>query len=337
MFLRRNLMSRIVRFHKTGGPEVLQLENIDLGAPGPSEVRIRVHALGLNRAEAMFRSGAYLEDPSFPARIGYEAAGEIEAIGPGVQGLSVGDAVSTIPAFSMNQYGVYGDTAIVPAHAVAKHPGNLSWSEAAAIWMQYLTAYGALVAQATIKTGDAVMIPAASSSVGLAAIQIVNLLGGISIATTRTQAKRADLLKAGAKHVIATSEQDLVREVMAITSGRGAKITFDPVAGPALNDLAAASAEEGTIFVYGALSPEPTPFPLFSALAKNLTLRGYTVLPITTRPDALEKAKKFVVDNLASGALKPVIAKTFPLEQIVEAHRYLESNQQFGKIIITVS
>jgi NADPH:quinone reductase len=329
-------MSRIVRFHKIGGPQVLQLENIDLGAPGPSEVRIRVHALGLNRAEAMFRSGAYLEVPSLPARLGYEAAGEVEAIGSGVQGLSVGDAVSTIPAFSMNQYGVYGDTTIVPAHAVAKHPANLSWSEAAAIWMQYLTAYGALVALATIKPGDAVIIPAASSSVGLAAIQIVNHLGGIPIAATRTRPKRAGLLKAGAKHVIVTSEQDLAREVMTITSGRGAKFSFDPVAGPALNDLAAASAEQGTIFVYGALSPEPTPFPLMPALAKNLTLRGYTVLPLTTRPEALEKAKKFVIDNLASGALKPVIAKTFPLEQIVEAHRYLESNQQFGKIVVTV-
>jgi NADPH:quinone reductase len=330
-------MSRIVRFHKTGGPQVLEIENIDLGAPGPGEVKIRVHALGLNRAEAMFRSGAYLEAPTFPARIGYEAAGDIEAVGSGVQGLSVGDAVSTIPAFSMTQHGVYGDTAIVPAHAVAKHPGNLSWLEAAAIWMQYLTAYGALVSLATITAGDAVIIPAASSSVGLAAIQIVNHLGGVSIAATRTRPKRAELLKAGAKHVIVTSEQDLAREVMAITAGRGAKISFDPVAGPALNDLAAAAADQGTIFVYGALSPDPTPFPLFPALAKNLTLRGYTLLSVTNRPDALEKAKKFVIDNLASGALKPVIAKTFPLEQIVEAHRYLESNQQVGKIIVTAS
>ncbi len=331
-------MSRIVRFHKTGGPEVLEIETLELGAPGPSEVKIRVHALGLNRAESMFRSGAYLETPSLPSRLGYEAAGEIEAVGPGVAGLSVGDAVSTIPAFSMHQYGVYGDTAIVPAHAVVKHPSRLSWPEAAAIWMQYLTAYGALVDLADIEAGDAVLIPAASSSVGLAAIQIVNLLGGIPIAATRSSAKRAALLQAGAKHVIATSEQDLVREVMTITGGHGAKISFDPVGGPALNDLAAASAEHGTIFVYGALSPEPTPFPLFPALAKNLTVRGYTLFSVTKRPEALEKGKKFVVDNLASGALKPVIAeKTFRLEQIVEAHRYMESNQQLGKIIVTVS
>ena len=167
-------MSRIVRFHRTGGPEVLQFDELDIGSPKEGEVRIRVRALGLNRAEAMFRSGAYLEAPKLPARLGWEAAGEIEAIGPGVTGFSVGDAVSTIPAFSMNQYGVYGDVAIVPAHAVAKHPAGLSWSEAATIWMQYLTAYGALVEIAPPAMGDAVLITAASSSVGLAAIQIVN-------------------------------------------------------------------------------------------------------------------------------------------------------------------
>jgi len=145
----------------------------------------------------MFRAGAYLEAPKLPARLGWEAAGEIEAIGPGVTGFSVGDAVSTLPAFSMNQYGVYGDVTIVPARAVAKHPAGLSWSEAATIWMQYLTAYGALVEIAPLAEGDAVLIAAASSSVGLAAIQIANSLGAIAIAITRTGAKREALLKAG--------------------------------------------------------------------------------------------------------------------------------------------
>src|SRR5437764_13817307 len=104
-------MARIVRFRQTGGPEVLTIEQADVPPPGPGEVRIAVKALGLNRAESMFRSGQYLEQPSFPARLGYEAAGTVEALGEGVRGLAVGDAVSTIPSFSLNQYGVYGDTA----------------------------------------------------------------------------------------------------------------------------------------------------------------------------------------------------------------------------------
>ncbi len=329
-------MSRIVRFHRTGGPEVLQLDELDIGAPKAGEIRLRVRALGLNRAEAMFRSGAYLETPRLPAKLGYEAAGEIEAIGAGVSGFAVGDAVSTIPAFSMNEHGVYGDTAIVPAHAVVKHPAHLSWSEAAAIWMQYLTAYGALIECGHLAQGDAVIITAASSSVGLAAIQIVNSLGGTPIATTRTSAKRDALLQAGAKHVIATEEQDLAAEVMRLTGGKGARIAFDPVCGPGVEALANAMAEGGTIFLYGALATAPTPFPLFPALAKNLTLRGYTLFSITSNPESLERGKRFVVDGLTSGKFKPLIARSFPLEEIIEAHRYMESNQQVGKIVVTI-
>ena len=138
-------MARVVRFHETGGPEVLKIEEVEVPPPGKGEVQIRIHALGLNRAESMFRSGQYLEEPKLPARLGYEAAGTVAAIGPGVQGFKVGDAVSTIPSFSLNDYGLYGDLANAPAHAVTHHPASLSWVEAAAVWMQYLTAYGALI------------------------------------------------------------------------------------------------------------------------------------------------------------------------------------------------
>lgn len=329
-------MSKIVRFHRTGGPEVLQIDDIDIGAPGPGEVRLRVHAIGLNRAEAMFRQGAYLEAPELPSKLGYEAAGEVEAIGEGVTGFAVGDVVSTIPAFSMTQYGVYGDAAIVPVHAVVKHPTNLNWSEAASIWMQYLTAWGALVHNGALTAGDAVIITAASSSVGIAAIQIANSLGATPIATTRTSAKRDALLQAGAAHVIATEEQDVAEEVKRITEGRGARIAFDPVCGPGVEALAAALADQGTLFLYGALASEPTPFPLFSALSKNLTLRGYTLFSVTRDPHLLDLGKRFVIDGIAAGHFKPIIARSFPLAEIQDAHRYLESNQQIGKVVVTI-
>lgn len=329
-------MARVVRFHQTGGPEVLKIEDEQVPAPAAGEIQIKVHAIGLNRAESMFRSGQYLETPVLPARLGYEAAGTVAAIGAGVSGFSVGDAVSTVPNFSLNQYGIYGELANVPVSAVARHPASLSWTEAAAIWMQYITAYGALVDIADLKAGEFVLIPAASSSVGLAAIEIANLLGAVPVALTRRGDKRAALLGAGAKHVIATEEQDLVAEVNRITGGKGARVVFDPVGGPTLAKLAEATAQGGIIFQYGALSPEPTPLPLFTLLGKQLTVRGYILFEITTDPQRLERAKAFVVQGLASGQLKPVIARTFPLEQIVEAHRYLESNQQIGKIVVTV-
>jgi len=329
-------MARLVRFHQIGGPEVLKIEQMDVRPPRPGEVRIAVKALGLNRAEAMFRSGQYLEQPNLPARLGYEAAGTIDALGEGVQGLKVGDAVSTIPAFSQNQYGVYGDTATVPAFAVVKHPASLSWAEAAAVWMQYGTAYGALVEIAAIKADDTILIPAASSSVGIAAIQIAKMVGATPVALTRTSSKRQALLDAGAAHVVATQEQDLVAEVKKVTGGKGARLVFDPVAGPTIAKLAAAMAQGGTLFVYGALSTEPTPLPLWDVLGKSLTIRGYVLFEITGDPARLERAKKFIVGGLSTGKLKPVVAKTFPLDQIVEAHRYMESNQQIGKIVVTV-
>jgi NADPH:quinone reductase-like Zn-dependent oxidoreductase len=329
-------MARIVRFHQTGGPEVLKVEQVDVPPPGPGEVRIAVKALGLNRAEAMFRSGHYLEEPNFPARLGYEAAGTVEAIGEGVQGLKIGDAVSTVPAFSLNQYGVYGDMATVPAFAVARHPASLSWVEAAAVWMQYATAYGALIEIAELKAGDTLLIPAASSSVGIASIQIARMVGATPVALTRSSAKRKALLDLGAAHVIATEEQDLVAETKKLTGGKGSRVVFDPVGGPTVARLTAAMAARGILILYGALSTEPTPLPLMDVLGKSLTVRGYLLFEITGDRKRLENAKRFIGDGLSAGKFKPIVAKTFPLDQIVEAHRYLESNQQVGKIVVTV-
>jgi len=329
-------MARVVRFHQTGGPEVLQVEDVAVPPPAEGEVQISIKALGLNRAESMFRRGQYLENPKLPARLGYEAAGPVAAVGPGVQGFKIGDAVSTIPSFSLNDYGLYGDLANAPVHAVTHHPKSLSWEEAAAVWMQYLTAYGALIDIGKLTKDDTILLPAASSSVGLAAIQIANKVGAVPVAMTRGQSKRKALLDAGAAHVIASEEQDLVEEVLRITEGKGARVVFDPVGGPTVNKLLQATAQLGIVFLYGALSTEPTPLPLFDLLAKWATIRGYVMLEITSDPRRLERAKKFINEGLADGSFKPLIAKKFPLDQIVEAHRYLESNQQVGKVVVTV-
>jgi NADPH:quinone reductase-like Zn-dependent oxidoreductase len=329
-------MAKIVRFHETGTAEVLKLEDLPLTEPGEGEVRLQVEALGLNRAEVMFRQGQYLETPKPPSRIGYEAAGTVDAVGPGVSGIRIGDRVSTIPGFSMGRYGVYGESAIVPASAVARYPDNLSPIEGTAIWMQFLTAFGALVEFGQIKKNDPVLITAASSSVGLAAIQIARAAGARVLATTRGADKKPFLLTAGADHVIVTDEEDLAERVMAITAGNGARVAFDPVAGPFLEKIAEAAAPGAIIFEYGALSPKPTAFPLFPAIGKGLTVRGYTLFEIVRDPEKLARGKQFVYDGLKSGALKPVIDRTFPLEAIADAHRYMESNRQKGKIVVTV-
>lgn len=329
-------MARTIRFHKTGGPEVLQIEDLPQEEPGAGQVRIKVEAFGLNRAEVLFRQGLYLEQPDPPSRIGYEAAGVVDAVGPDVSGIRVGDRVGTIPGFSMRKYGVYGESAVVPAHVVAASPDNLSSAESAGIWMQYMTAYGALVEYGKVTAEDAVIITAASSSVGLAAIQIVKAAGATAIATTRTDLKKPDLLVAGADHVIVTEQEDVARRTKEITDGRGARLVFDPVSGPFVENLAKAAAQGGIVFEYGALSMAPTPFPMAQALGKGLWFKGYTLFEITSDSARLDRGKKFVYDGLASGALKPVIARTFPLEEIADAHRYMESNTHFGKIVVTV-
>jgi NADPH:quinone reductase-like Zn-dependent oxidoreductase len=206
---------------------------------------------------------------------------------------------------------VYGEVAIVPRSAVAEYPAHLSYEEGASIWMQYITAYGALIHQSKLTKGDFIVITAASSSVGIAAIEIGRAQGAITIATTRTAKKKAELLAVGAEHVIVTDEEYLPERVSEITGGVGARVILDPIGGPGLEALAAAAAPSGIIFQYGILAAEPTPYPLLTALKKHLTIKAYTLFEVVANPDEFpeefRKAKQYVFDNLANGTFKPRI------------------------------
>ncbi|MBB4364458.1 NADPH:quinone reductase-like Zn-dependent oxidoreductase [Bradyrhizobium sp. CIR18] len=329
-------MARVVRFHRHGGPEVLGIETVNVLPPAKGEVQIRIRALGLNRAEALLRSGSYIETAQFPSGLGLEAAGLVETVGEGVAGFAPGDAVSIVPPTSMVRWPAYAELATFPAELVVKHPPDLSFETAAALWMQYLTAYGALVDIAGLLRGDVVAITAASSSVGLAAIQIANRIGAVPVALTRTSTKRRALLDAGAAYVVASDEEDIAARLAEIAGSNGVRVVFDAVGGPAFEPLTGAMAPGGILIEYGGLSPEPTPFPLFNVLTKSLVLRGYLVHEIVRDPTRLGQAKAFILDGVADDTLKPIIARTFKFEDIVEAHRFLESNTQFGKIVVTI-
>ncbi|GGX28274.1 zinc-dependent alcohol dehydrogenase family protein [Streptomyces noursei] len=330
-------MARTVRFHEVGGPEVLRLEDVEVGEPGPDEVAIRVEAIGLNRAEVMFRSGQYIEPvKQFPTGLGSEAAGVIDAVGAHVTGFEIGAPVSVVPAFSMNDYGVYGERVIVPAAAVVHRPEGLDAIAGAAVWMPYLTSYGALVEVGALRAGDTVVITAASSSVGLAAIQTALRVGAVPIATTRTAAKKDALLAAGAAHVVVTEEEDVVARVLGLTGGRGAELVFDAIAGPGVMELAKAVAAGGTLMEYGVLSGEPTPYPGIALGMPALNMRTYTLFETTGDPQRLRRGEAFVASGLRSGAFKPVVDRVFDLDEIVEAHRYMEAGAQVGKIVVRV-
>ncbi|GAA4636059.1 zinc-dependent alcohol dehydrogenase family protein [Actinoallomurus vinaceus] len=327
-------MATAVLFDELGGPEVLRLEDVRLEEPGDGEVRVRIEAIGLNRAEALFRSGGYYYRPTLPAsRIGSEAAGVVEAVGAGVDGFAPGDRVSVLATgIHMSTHGVYGDRVNVAARNLLRRPDSVDAVTGAAVWLSYLTAYGALVEVGGMRPGDEVVITAASSSVGVAAIQIANHLGAVPIAVTRTAAKADRLLRAGAAHVLPMDEGDLVKRVHHLTSERGARLVFDSIGGPGLADLARTVARGGTLIVYGWLDPRPAPLPM----NWPLNVFGFGLNVVTDDPAALYRGEAFVNAGLRSGALAPVIDATFDLADIADAHRHMEANGGLGKIVVTV-
>jgi NADPH:quinone reductase-like Zn-dependent oxidoreductase len=322
-----------VRFDTLGGPEVLTLREVEVGEPGAGELRIRVEAIGLNRAEVMFRRGHYFYQPNFPSGLGYEAAGVVEAVGTDAGDFAVGDTVSVVPAFDLTDYGTYGDHVLVPAAATVHRPAEIDPVTSAAVWMAYVTSYGAFAADGGVRPGDAVLITAATGGAGLAAIQVANRIGAVSIATTRSRGKKQRLLDAGAAHVIVTDEEDLAERVKEITGGRGVRTAFDPIGGPGAATIASTVAPGGNLVIYGMLDPRPMPdlqgFP-------ELNVGSFLIFDVSKDPEWLSRAVTFVNDGLTAGAFTPVIDRTFDLTEIVEAHRYMESNAQVGKIVVTV-
>ena len=339
-------MPRIVRFARHGGPEVLEVRDEPLDDPGEGEVRLRVDSFGLNRGDIMFRAGAYVASTAFPSRIGVEASGAVDALGPGVTDFAIGDRVATVPFLSWDEwgnwtpdssikYGVYGESAVVPAFCLARSPEGISTVEAGAIWAQYATAWGGLVDYAGVSSDDIVLVTAASSSAALGGLQIAKDAGARAIAATRSPEKADFLLGAGADHVVVTGEEDLETRVKAITGGRGFTVAYDPVGGTFIGDLVAAAQPCGTIVSYGNLRTETIDIPILPMLAKRLDLKFHSVFDTVRLPQKRAACIAFVRHKVASGALQPIVDRTFPLEQIADAHRYMESNIQKGKIVVT--
>nr|WP_146055521.1 zinc-binding dehydrogenase [Streptomyces malaysiensis] len=242
-----------------------------------------------------------------------------------------GDAVTVLPSVRPLGFGTYGETILVPDVAVVAQPPELSAVEAAALWVAHLTAYAPLVEIAEVGPGDVVLINAASSSVGLAAISIVRRLNATPVALTRTRRKADLLLRLGAA-VIVTDEEDVVGRTHALTAGAGARVAFDAVAGPALTTLLHALAPGGIVVQYGLLSQEPMLFPL-DVSARKLTITGYR-LDLATDTELRRRAYRFVKDGVAAGAIRPVVADTFPLSAAAAAHAVLERNTHVGKIVL---
>ncbi|MGW0771601.1 zinc-dependent alcohol dehydrogenase family protein [Streptomyces sp. NPDC002676] len=326
--------ARTVLFHELGGPDVLTIEDVELRAPGPDEVLVKVEALGLNRAEALFRAGTYYYQPTLPAsRNGYEAAGEVEAVGEGVTAFAPGDKVLSAANFELSTHGVHAERVVLPADALVPRPAGVDAVTGAAAWLTYTTAYGALVERAGLEPGHQVLITGASSGVGTAAIQVARRAGAVPIATTRTQAKRQQLLDLGAEHVIVSEDEDVVKEARRLTGGRGVDIVLDAIGGPGFNALGDAVTWDGSLVSYGWLDEQPILLP------RNwpLTVHGYANFVLTGTPEGRRRGAHYLGAGLTDGTLRPVVAEVFDgLDRIRDAHRLMESNRHTGKIVVRV-
>lgn len=326
-------MSRTVFFDQTGTPEVLQLADEPLTEPGPGNVRVQIEAAGLNRLDTMMRSGAFPRPFQLPhARIGCEGTGIVDAIGDGVDNISVGDPVIITAVPDMDTRGTYAEHTVVPAERVIPRPAGLDPIAAAALWVAYSTAYGALVEKAGMRPGDHVLITAASSSVGLAAIQIANQVGAIPLAVTRHTDKKEALVAAGAAHVIVSDTESVPEAARGLTAGVGVDIIIDSVMGPGLAELATAARPGGTLLTVGWLDPRPAPMPQQAPL----TIHRYMSFEHVLDPVVVRRIAAFLAAGLRTGALRPTVAKVFPLDEVVAAHEELEHGGSIGKIVLVV-
>jgi NADPH:quinone reductase len=326
---------RAAAFRGTGDASILTVVDRPAREPGPGEVRIRVTSAGLNRADVNYRAGRYLLRTPGESRTGFEGAGVVEAAGADTR-VRPGDRVGVLPSsFDVVTEGACAESMTVAEAVMVPTPATIADHDAGAIWMQYLTAWGALVEIAAVGPGDFVVVPAASSSVGIAALQLCRALGARAIATT-TSAAKVDALGRFEPHaVIDTRAEPYVARVREITGGAGARVVFDPVYGPLVNDHVRVASREGIVFVYGALDPAPLTLELGGMLRKQLRLQGYTIGPLLGDPDARRRAVSGITRHLEAGTFAPVIDSYFPLDRIQDAHRRLESNLQVGKVVVT--
>jgi NADPH:quinone reductase-like Zn-dependent oxidoreductase len=325
-------MSRVVKFDEFGPPEVLHVVEEEIPGPDAGQVRVAIEGFGVNRLDLMVRAGNAPRPIGLPgARLGIEGTGTIDAVGDGVDGLAVGDAVLITAVPDMDTNGTYAEHVVVPANRVIARPSELDVVGAAALWVSYATAYGALVEKAGLRPADRVVITAASSGVGLASIEICNALGAIPIAVTRHAAKADVLRDAGAAKVIATDEEEVAEATHAFTDGTGAELIIDSIMGPGLADLAKAGKIGGALVTVGWLDPRPAPYP-----TAPLTMYRYMGFEHTLDDTVVRRMAAFLDAGVRNGTIRPTIDKVFGFDEVVDAHRHLEDGQQLGKVVVTV-
>jgi NADPH:quinone reductase len=321
---------------RAGGPEVLEILDVPRPLPRAGEVLVRVHASALNRADIMQREGKYPAPPGAPANIlGMEIAGEIVELGAGVGRWKVGDRV-----FGIVGGGGNAEFAVTHESELARVPDRLSWEEAAAVPEAFITAHDALITLARMRSGEAVLVHAVGSGVGLAALQLVRAFGGKCYGTARSKEKiqRARELGLTDGIVIEDDVHVMSGHVQRWTDGKGVDVVLDLVGGPYLPASIECSATLGRIVLIGLLAGRSANLNLGAILSRRLMVRG-TMMRARSAGEKAAATDGFVrevLPLLEKGTVRPVIDRVFPLDQIREAHALMESNETFGKVVLAI-
>ncbi|HEY6805759.1 MAG TPA: NAD(P)H-quinone oxidoreductase [Pyrinomonadaceae bacterium] len=323
---------------KPGGVEVLEVKEVpDPPDPTADRVRVRVFASALNRADVLQRKGHYPPPAGAPADIpGLEFAGELDRVGPEVRDWKAGDRV-----FGICGGGAHAEFVVVPASHLAPVPVNLSWAEAAAVPEVFITAHDALFTNAQVQPGEFVLIHAAGSGVGTAAAQLVQAAGAKVIGTSRTADKLERAKKFGVSEgiVVGDDPATIIDSVKKLTNGGGVDVVIDLVGAAYLEANLKAMAAKARLVMIGTTSGSKATIDYGVVMSKRLTIKG-TVLrarSVEEKATATRLFAKHVVPLLGEGAVKPVIDRSFRMDEIREAHERMESNENFGKIVILVS
>ena len=342
---------RAVVIREHGGPEVLRFEEREEPTPGPSQIRVRVRAVGLNHLDLWVRNGVPGHKFPLPIIPGCDVAGVVDALGPGASGVALGDEVVVAPGVSCGRcpacrsgndalcrsYGILGESQdggcqellIVADTGVFPKPPGLDWAQAASIPLAFLTAWHMLTARARLQPGETVVVHAAGSGVSAAAIQIATHLGARVLTTAGTDDKCARGLALGAEEAVNYKEADFAQEVRRWTDGRGVDVVVDHVGADTFAKSIRCLAKGGRYVTCGATSGYELKTDFRLIFFKSLSILG------STMGSGHELAT--VLSLVCSGRLRPVLDRVFPLDRVADAHRRLASREAFGKVVLTVS
>ncbi len=323
-------MPRAIRIHQTGGPEAMRWEDVEVGAPGPGEIRIRHEAVGLNYIDVYFRTGLY-PAPSLPFSPGMEGAGVVEAVGEGVDSPVAGDRV----AYAAPPVGAYAEVRLMPADRVVKIPAGIDSRHAAAMMLQGMTVEYLLRRTCPVRPGDTILFHAAAGGVGLIACQWAKHLGATVIGTVGSDEK-AELARAhGCDYPIVYTRENFAERVREITGGAGVPVVYDSVGRDTFGGSLDCLRPRGLLVSFGQSSGKIEPFDIGILGARgSLHVTRPTLMTYTASRADLESSAQALFDVVGSGAVRVTVGRTFPLAEAADAHRALESRRTTGSTIL---